>query len=80
LELSKKFERNTGVIAQIVMRGTPAFRANILEGDVLLKIGGEDIVDTQGFATQLTRFAGQPVKIDLMRGDQPRSITVTLNP
>jgi S1-C subfamily serine protease len=44
-EVRRHLERNTGVISQVVMKGTPAFRANILEGDVLLRIGGVDIVD-----------------------------------
>ena len=79
-EVSQRLERNTGVIAQIVMRGTPAFKANILEGDVLLRIGGSDIVDPSGFAEQLKQFAGQNVTIDIMRADQTRSINVTLNP
>lgn len=78
-EERRKLERNTGIIAQVVIRGTPAFRANILEGDVLLKIGGADIVDVSGFAAQLTQFAGKTVTIELIRRDQPRSIVVTLN-
>jgi hypothetical protein len=77
--LRRQLQRNTGVVAQIVMRGAPAFGANILEGDVLLKIGGEDIVDPPGFAAQLTHFAGQTVTIDLLRGDQPHSVAVKLN-
>src|ERR1039458_1833571 len=32
-DLRRKLERNTGVLIAIVMRGTPAFLANILEGD-----------------------------------------------
>jgi hypothetical protein len=79
-EVRRQLERNTGVIAQVVIKGTPAFRANILEGDVLLKIGGADIVDVPGFAAQLTQFAGKAVTIELIRHDQPRSIAVTLNP
>ena len=79
-ELRKKLERNTGAVVVLVMRGTPAFRANFLEGDVLLKIGGQDIVDAQDYTAQLPQFAGKTVDIDLLRGDQPRTISVTLNP
>jgi S1-C subfamily serine protease len=75
-----KLRRNTGVMASGVVRGTPAFNANILRDDVILKIGGEDVIDPQGFAAQLTRFAGQKVNIELLRGDSPKTITVTLNP
>ena len=78
-ELRLRLERNTGVLVQIVIRGTPAFGANFLEGDVLLRIGGADIVDVAGFSTQLAQFAGRTVVIELIRGGQSRSITVTLN-
>ncbi|MFI4869435.1 MAG: PDZ domain-containing protein [Steroidobacterales bacterium] len=78
-ELRLRLERNTGVLVQIVVRGTPAFSANFLEGDVLLKIGGADIVDVPGFAAQVNQFAGHTVVIDLLRAGQPRSITVALN-
>jgi hypothetical protein len=37
-ELRHKLERNTGVQVAVVIRGTPAFNANVLEGDVLLKL------------------------------------------
>lgn len=79
-DLRQQLERNTGVVVQIVVRGTPAFRANILEGDVLLKMGGADIVDVPGFTSQGAQFAGQTVAIELIRGGQPRTIKVTLGP
>jgi S1-C subfamily serine protease len=79
-ELRHKLERNTGVQAVIVVRGTPAFKANILEGDVLLKLNGKDIVDVPSLSADIIKMAGQQVTFDLLRGDQPRSIAVTLNP
>jgi len=39
-----KLERNTEAQVAIVIRGTPAFAANFLEGDILLKIDGRDII------------------------------------
>jgi len=75
-----RFERNTGTQVAIVIRGTPAFSANFLEGDILLKINGRDIVDGQSLTAELPQLAGQQVTIDLLRGDQPRTIAVTLNP
>ena len=79
-ELRHRLERNTGVQAVIVVRGTPAFKANILEGDVLLKLNGKDIVDVPSLSADITRMAGQQITFDLLRGDQSRSIAVTLNP
>jgi hypothetical protein len=74
-----KLARNTGVYVPIVVRGTPAFRANILEGDVILKINDLDVVDAKGFSDQLTQFAGQPTTLEVVRGNDHLSIQVTLN-
>lgn len=72
-------QRNTGVNVAIVVAGTPAFSANILEGDIVLAINGEDVIDQLGFDAQLTRFAGQPVELQVMRGNKPLKILLTLN-
>lgn len=79
-DLRRKLERNTGVMIAIVVHGTPAFTANVLEGDVVLKVNGADVVDVPGFLAQLNQLAGQKITLDILRGDQPRSISVTLNP
>jgi PDZ domain len=75
-----RLERNTGVRVVIVVRGTPAFKANFLEGDLLIKLNGKDIVDVPSLSAEINRMAGQQVTFDLLRGDQPRSIALTLNP
>ena len=53
--LRTRLERNTGVLTTGVIKGSPAFNANILPGDVILKIGGEDVIDFEGFGHQLLR-------------------------
>jgi hypothetical protein len=78
--LRQRLERNTGLVVIAVVRGTPAYRANILTGDVLLRINGQEIIDDSGLRAQGEQFAGQTVIFDIMRGDQPRSISVTLSP
>ena len=75
-----KLERNTGLQVAVVVRGTPAFKANFLEGDILLKMNGADIIDVQSFSADLNGLAGQRVTFDLLRDDQPRTISLTLNP
>jgi hypothetical protein len=79
-EMRHRLQRNTGVQINIVVVGTPAFRANILEGDVIVKINSEDVVDVAGFRDQLTRYAGQTVNLGVIRGDASKAIPVTLNP
>jgi PDZ domain len=78
-DVRARLQRNTGVIAVVVMRGTPAFNAKILRNDVLVKIGGEDVIDTQSFDKQLAELQGRKVDIEILRGDTPKTVTVTLN-
>jgi S1-C subfamily serine protease len=75
-----KLERNTGVQVAIVVRGTPAFKANFLEGDILLKLNGRDISDVPTLSSDLMQMAGARVTFDVLRDDHPRTIAVTLNP
>lgn len=76
--VSKKLQRNTGVIVVAVVRGTPAFDANILRGDVIVGIDGRAVIDPQGFNQQIKEFSGQTVHIALLRRDKPKTITVKL--
>jgi len=77
--LRTRLERNTGVVVVIVMHNTPAFAANLLEGDVVLKLNGTDVIDPPSFNAQLAQLAKQTVTLDVIRDDQPRQIKVTLN-
>lgn len=79
-DVRERLKRNTGVFIPIVVRGTPAFRANILEGDVVVKINAEEVVDVQGYSEQVKRFAGQTVDLGVIRGAEAVSIRVSLNP
>jgi PDZ domain len=74
-----QLQRNTGVYIPIVIRGTPAFRVNILEGDVIVRIRGEEIIDPVGFDAQLTKFAGSDVVLTVIRNSESRDISVHLN-
>jgi S1-C subfamily serine protease len=63
-----------------VVHGTPAFRANILEGDVILKINDADVIDAKSFTQQLTQLSGQQVELSILRGSEPVTIRMTLAP
>jgi hypothetical protein len=76
--LTAKLHRNTGVYIPLVITGTPAFTANILDGDVITKINGMDVIDQASFKNQLAQLSGQPVTLDLIRGDENLLIKLTL--
>jgi len=73
-EMRQKYQRNTGVFVTVVIRGTPAFRANLLEGDVISQINGEDVVDGAWLGEEITKFNGQHVVFTVLRGDQTLKI------
>jgi len=77
-DMRAKLQRNTGLVVKSVVSGTPAFNANVLRGDIILKVSGEDVIDVASFQQQLERMAGQTVSLEVMRGDTPKTILVPL--
>jgi hypothetical protein len=78
-EIRQKLERNTGVFVSVVFNGSPAFNANILEGDVVLKINGEDVLSPADLREHLGKFAGQKADLEIWRNGQSKNISVQLN-
>jgi hypothetical protein len=78
-EIRQQLERNTGVYAWIVRDNSPAFAANILEGDVILKLNGEDVISVDDYIAKYTRLAGEKVDVQIWRNGQIKSISLQLN-
>lgn len=78
-ELRQKLERNTGIFAWIVIAGSPAFSANVLDGDVILKMNGEDVASVEDYAEKITKLAGQKVDAEIWRNGQFKTISIQLN-
>ena len=75
-----------GVKVAAVTPGSPAEKAGVQEGDVLLKVDGKDVANLQGFSAILRGLsAGQAVKVELEprraaaagRGDRRRALIDT---
>ena len=78
-EIRQQLERNTGVFAWVVRSGSPAFNANILEGDVVLKMNGEDVMSDADLMEKNMKFASQRVDVEIWRNGQFKTIPVQLN-
>jgi S1-C subfamily serine protease len=78
-DIRQQLERNTGIVAWVIKTGSPAFNANILEGDVILKMNGEDVLSVADFTDKYTKHAGQNVELDLWRNGQFKTNFVQLN-
>jgi len=78
-ELREKIGSNKGVVVAFVIKDTPAFFADILKGDILLKLNNSEIIDSKTFTKLTHEFAGQIVKVKLFRNGKQLSKKIKLN-
>lgn len=57
----------SGVVLGSIVGGTPASRANLLTGDIVLAFDGEPVADRGAFQRQLRSRAGHAVRLTLLR-------------
>ena len=66
-EIRQSIGSNKGILVTAVIKNSPAFRADILKGDVLRRVGHVDLYDPKGFAEIIARFEGQKVIFEILR-------------
>lgn len=69
---------NQGEQITAVRKGSPAFVADILPGDVLLSIDGQSVYDQPSMQSALSAATGHEVELHLMRGAAPIIKKVTI--
>lgn len=68
-----------GVRVASVTPGSPADKAGLKEGDLLLKLAGREIADLRGYSDIIRTLApGQAVKLAYRRGAEEREAEVTV--
>ncbi len=68
-----------GVKVAAVTPGSPAEKAGVKEGDVVLKVAGQDVANLQAYSAILRGLSpGQTVKVLLGRGGKEETLDVTL--
>jgi hypothetical protein len=78
-DLKATLQRNSGVVVGAIVNDSPAFRANILQGDVILTIAGEEVATPEDYKDKLKKLAGQKVDIEIWRNGETKTIPVQLN-
>ena len=63
-------------VAAVIDENTPAERAGLLRGDVLVRIGDDDVVDGDGLFDITQKYAGQTVPVTFERGGQLQTADV----
>ncbi|MCL2760764.1 MAG: PDZ domain-containing protein [Desulfuromonadales bacterium] len=59
--------KNKGIIVSDVIKGSPAYKAGLLKGDIIIKIDDIDVHDVQSFQSLEQKYEGQKVEITYMR-------------
>jgi membrane-associated protease RseP (regulator of RpoE activity) len=78
-ESQRVLERNKGVFVIAVAKNSPAFEANVLPGDVIIKMDGKEVVDGKHFNEMVEMRAGQQAVLTVLRPGQEKDIPVKLN-
>lgn len=66
-EIKKEVQSNKGALVIAVVKGSPAFQSDILEGDVLKSIDHTEIYDARGLSNIVAKYEGQNVVITIYR-------------
>lgn len=78
-DLRTALQRNTGAYVNVVIQDSPAFKANILEGDIIIQIADKPVTSAQECSDFLSMYAGQKVSFKLIRNGQTLDVDVQLN-
>jgi hypothetical protein len=74
-----KLQRNTGVFVTAVVEAGPAFKANILRGDVIIKFADKPVDTVQELFDAILSYAGQKVSLTIIRDTKTMVLDVQLN-
>lgn len=77
VQLKRDDGEQIGVVITGVETGSPADRAGLIIGDVVLSVGNTPIFDEESLPAAVMRLTpGEPIDVQLLRGGDPRSFTV----
>jgi C-terminal processing protease CtpA/Prc len=65
------FQSNSGVCTTLIVDDTPAFRNDLLVGDLIVKIDGTTVYGQQALTDMLEQKRGQEIELAILRKGQP---------
>ncbi|MBI3795138.1 MAG: PDZ domain-containing protein [Nitrospinae bacterium] len=71
MEQQTKIKAVRGVVVSGVVKGSPAFYADIMKGDVVRAIGADEISDQKSLKGTVDKFSGRLVEIEVIRDGIP---------
>lgn len=74
----QQLQTNQGVYVTLVVNGSPAFRSDILPGDVILAVNGQAVEGAEGATQMLKGLDGQTINLTIARNGKWIKKAVTL--
>lgn len=74
-----KLQSNKGVKVVAVIKGTPAYRADLLRGDIVKRINDIDVEDREHLGRLLNDNKGKTISVSIIRDAVPSVLSVTLD-
>lgn len=72
-------QSNSGLYVDVVVNDTPAFRSDILPGDIIEAVNGQKVYDAKAASSLLAQLKGQQVSVVLYRDGHVITKAVQLN-
>ncbi|WP_339327850.1 PDZ domain-containing protein [Pseudomonas syringae] len=69
-------QTNQGVVVRTIVDDSPAYKADVLVGDMLVAIDGDKVSNEEGFTKMIAARRGQAVRLALIRNGTPLLKTV----
>lgn len=73
----QSLQTNQGVVVVTIVDDTPAYRADVLPGDMIVAMDGERVSNQEGFTRMASARKGRPINLSLIR--QGQTIEKSLN-
>ncbi len=77
-EIKQQIGSNKGVLVYAVVKDSPAFKSDIINKDVIKKIGDVLIVDVDSYRKAIDKYEGKEADVALIRGDKELHKSVKL--
>jgi len=68
---------DTGLVANDVVKGSPADKAGLQKNDLLVSLGGKPLKTPDNLIEQIQASAGKPTPLEILRAGKPTTLTVT---
>jgi serine protease Do len=73
----RNVDHAVGFLLTEIVEGTPADRAGLIVGDIIVAIGETTVVDQESVPAAIMRLSpGEAVTVAVLRGGEPRSFVV----